>query len=517
MQHLKKWILLFLTCALVVSGTPGVGTDSVSEVSAATKQTVKYRYKGKTKTYKGTKRTLTYNGKTVSLTQTPVLVLNSVHMVPYYEVFVKNTIHAEKSYQSKTKTLVLTGNGHTIKVQAESKTAYVDGQKKTLSTAPKMITYQSSKKTRLLVPLKDFASYLGIGYQWTKKTGAITLTCQDDSDNKTSISTSTDVSTTAEDTSESTENFSSIDAIDSDEEESGQESDSSFSYTMSLKRPTSVAKGTIICQDDYHNKRLKIIIPGDWVSFYKSNKPSVPSGVTFKCKYSSSSNKTTLTFTTKTIKGFQVKEDGSRIYIRHGSPKSIYKNIIVLDAGHGGHDSGATGYGYKEKNLTLSIVKAAKKYFDTDSNFKVYYTRLSDTYPSLSDRYKLANEVGADMFISVHINSAGKSAKGTETLYNPDRNKKSSAGLSCYKLAANLHKYIKAATGFTDRGLKKRCHRLGNGLAVLSNNNGPATLTEIGFITNKSEVKKMNKNASSYGKAIYNAVVSISSKYPTGR
>ena len=59
----------------------------------------------------------------------------------------------------------------------------------------------------------------------------------------------------------------------------------------------------------------------------------------------------------------------------------MYKQIVVLDAGHGGSDSGAVANGYKEKNMTLKIVQAAKSYFDDDPDIKVYYTRLSDTYP----------------------------------------------------------------------------------------------------------------------------------------
>ena len=76
----------------------------------------------------------------------------------------------------------------------------------------------------------------------------------------------------------------------------------------------------------------------------------------------------------------------------------MYKQIVVLDAGHGGSDSGAVANGYKEKNMTLKIVQAAKSYFDDDPDIKVYYTRLSDTYPSLTERSDLANEVGADRF-----------------------------------------------------------------------------------------------------------------------
>lgn len=189
----------------------------------------------------------------------------------------------------------------------------------------------------------------------------------------------------------------------------------------------------------------------------------------------------------------------------------MYKQIIVLDAGHGGSDSGAVAYGYKEKNMTLKIVQAAKKYFDKDPNIKVYYTRLSDTYPSLSDRSALANNVGADRFYSVHINSAGKSAHGTETLYN-SKGYKSTSGLTSYKWSATIHPYIRSATGFTNRGLVDR-----TGLYVLRHSKTASTLTEIGFVSNKSESKKMNANLNKYGKAVYNSTKASLNKNPTKR
>ena len=158
----------------------------------------------------------------------------------------------------------------------------------------------------------------------------------------------------------------------------------------------------------------------------------------------------------------------------------MYKQIVVLDAGHGGSDSGAVANGYKEKNMTLKIVQAAKSYFDKDPDIKVYYTRLSDTYPSLTERSDLANEVDADRFYSVHINSAGSSATGTETLYN-SKGYKSSTGLTSYSWSATIHPYIRSATGFTNRGLVNR-----TGLAVLRHTKTSSTLTEIGFISNKS-------------------------------
>lgn len=181
------------------------------------------------------------------------------------------------------------------------------------------------------------------------------------------------------------------------------------------------------------------------------------------------------------------------------------KIILVIDAGHGGKDSGAIGNGSYEKNMTLAIVRAAKKYFDEDSRFEVHYTRTADTYPSLDARCELANNVNADLFISCHINSASATAKGTETLYNKDRNSKTKkGGITSYDLAKMMQLYAKTATGFEDRGLVNR-----TGLRVLRKTNMPAVIIEYGFISNKTECASMNSNLSRYGKYLYKGVVKL--------
>ncbi len=184
------------------------------------------------------------------------------------------------------------------------------------------------------------------------------------------------------------------------------------------------------------------------------------------------------------------------------------KISLVIDAGHGGADSGATGNGLAEKNLNLAIVLAAKKYFSRDSKFKVYYTRTSDSYPSLTNRCKLANTQNVDMFICVHINSASASANGTETLWNPKRNSSTAKkGLTSRELATALHNSTVDATGFKNRGLKSRTD-----LCVLNRTNMPACLIEYGFISNKTEARKMKLSTSLYGKALYQSVVNLMKK-----
>ena len=170
---------------------------------------------------------------------------------------------------------------------------------------------------------------------------------------------------------------------------------------------------------------------------------------------------------------------------------------IVIDAGHGGSDSGASGNGM-----------AAKRSFDNDSRFQVYYTRTADTYPSLSQRANLANNRDADMFLCVHINSASASARGTETLWSKGRNSATKKnGLTSKELATAMQKAAVAATGFKNRGLVDRPN-----LYVLRHTKMPACLIEYGFISNKTEAARMKANKSVYGKALYNAVVNLMKK-----
>lgn len=92
---------------------------------------------------------------------------------------------------------------------------------------------------------------------------------------------------------------------------------------------------------------------------------------------------------------------------------------IVLDAGHGGKDSGAIGYTHYEKDIALAIALKVGRYVEQNLlDVEVVYTRKDDVFVPLHERAELANEQEADLFISIHCNSLGKSRphiKGTET------------------------------------------------------------------------------------------------------
>ncbi|WP_224490180.1 N-acetylmuramoyl-L-alanine amidase family protein [Robertkochia flava] len=88
---------------------------------------------------------------------------------------------------------------------------------------------------------------------------------------------------------------------------------------------------------------------------------------------------------------------------------------VVLDAGHGGHDPGNLGNGFKEKDIALNIVLEIGEMLEKNPSFKVVYTRKTDVFVDLKERGNIANKAKADLFISVHCNSHHSSAHGTET------------------------------------------------------------------------------------------------------
>lgn len=438
--------------------------------------------------YTRTRVTVKSNDKKVS-TAMPGILVDNTTLIPASAAFNKK-YGLDVTYSYSNKKATFKRGDITVSVTMNSSKAKVGSYTRTMPVAARLVYLPASGKTYVMVPGQFITEALGLNYRYSSGTSYLNLPVSSGGGDNNMGNSGSD------------NNSGNIPDIDDDDK---------FVTTIQLDRPSDVQKGSIICTDDYHNRRLIVSMPGDRRDYYNSNKPSLPSGVTFSTAYKN--ERTNLYFTTSVINGFRVREDNDKIYIENGVPTDMFKNVIVLDAGHGGSDSGATGYGYLEKDFTLSIVKGAKSYFDQNNNYKIYYTRLSDTYPSLTERSALANEVKADLFLSVHINSAdSKSATGTETLYNPKRNLKNPAGLNCNKLASYVQQYMKASTGFKDRGLKERTD-----LSVLNRNQVPAALVEVGFISNSADAKKMAANLNAYGKAVYDAIVYAASKYPTNR
>ncbi|STO30719.1 N-acetylmuramoyl-L-alanine amidase AmiB precursor [Fusobacterium necrogenes] len=190
---------------------------------------------------------------------------------------------------------------------------------------------------------------------------------------------------------------------------------------------------------------------------------------------------------------------------------------IAIDAGHGGKDPGAIGFKkYYEKNIALAVAKYLRDELKKD--FNVVMTRDKDIFVTLGERPRIANRAKADMFVSIHANSALKNTlSGTEVFYF---SKKSSPyaeriaafensvgdkygektnnivqimGELAYKknqeisigFARKTSAALARVIGIKDRGIH------GANFAVLRGFNGPGVLIELGFINNKGDLNKL--------------------------
>lgn len=165
-------------------------------------------------------------------------------------------------------------------------------------------------------------------------------------------------------------------------------------------------------------------------------------------------------------------KDGIEVKLTPKPKKTGY--LIVVDAGHGGKDPGALGVaGNHEKDYTLAVANKVVALLKQYPEFQVVPVRTTDVFYELSERVAIANELEADLFLSIHANSFPKpTTGGTETFYY-NANSKTFAQL--------VHKHLQGATQFPDRGVKA------SGFYVIKNTKMPAVLTETGFLSNPQE------------------------------
>lgn len=150
---------------------------------------------------------------------------------------------------------------------------------------------------------------------------------------------------------------------------------------------------------------------------------------------------------------------------------------VVLDAGHGGTDSGAVSKDKKklEKDFTYTVVNKMKAILEKDPRVQVHLSRPDDVKIELRDRVAFAEKVKADVFVSVHVNSFTKdTATGSETYYYRDNSK---------ELANIMQKHLVAGTGLANRGVKTAP------FVVIKETTMPAVLVETGYISNPNDLE----------------------------
>ncbi|MBU2996719.1 N-acetylmuramoyl-L-alanine amidase [Cellulophaga baltica] len=218
--------------------------------------------------------------------------------------------------------------------------------------------------------------------------------------------------------------------------------------------------------------------------------------------------------------------------------------IVVLDAGHGGHDPGNLGNGYLEKNIALNIVLKVGEALKKHPDIKVIYTRKDDTFVDLYVRGEIANKANANLFVSVHCDSHTSEAHGAGTFVlglhankqNFDIAKKENSAIyleddyesryAAYNINSPesiigltimqeefLDQSILLAKTMQDNftgELKRKDRKVKQaGFIVLHQTFMPSVLVETGFLTYKPEGEYLNstKGQADMGQAIADAIV----------
>jgi len=204
--------------------------------------------------------------------------------------------------------------------------------------------------------------------------------------------------------------------------------------------------------------------------------------------------------------------------------KKIY--TIILDAGHGGHDPGNIGNGYREKNITLKVALEVGEIIGKEKDIKVVFTRKTDVFVELWKRGSIANTIKADLFVSIHCDSHTSNAFGAGTFvlgargnrqnleiakrensvillekdykqkYNYDPNSPESVIELSLLQEENLDHSLQLASIIQNNLVKKlnrenRFVKMDN-FQVLRETIMPSVLIELGFLTNKNEGRFLN-------------------------
>ncbi len=154
------------------------------------------------------------------------------------------------------------------------------------------------------------------------------------------------------------------------------------------------------------------------------------------------------------------------------------KELIVIDAGHGGDDPGSINGDVLEKDLNLQLALKLEEALK-EGGYEVVMTRRDDSELGLYERAELANDANADLFISLHQNSfADSSVHGIEVFYNEGQKSDESK-----QLAQFIQTHLVAQTGAKDRGIRSY-----DELVVTRETEMPACLIETAYISNDNEL-----------------------------
>lgn len=468
-------IVLSLIMILCVTGINVCAADTFSGILI---------YNGAAHNYSGVNFSVYVNSKKITMPIPPVVLENNRSLVPVREIC--EAIGADVSWISQTTTseakVKITKNNKEITLTIGSSTVLTDGIKSVLEAPPTVVTYNNISKT--MVPLRFVAETFNMDVDYRAESGCIYILSE----------TSNSQTNMAQSLSNWQENGTDIVKI-TFSNEIGKYS------VFSLENPTRLVfdfknadKGSLNSSYTVGGNITKIrtgnfdgaarivfdvsVLPEYEISFENSGKTAV-------IKLTSKNAATT------------TPPSGS---------VSVSGKTVVIDAGHGGSDPGAQGKDANgnvvanEKDVNLAIAKKVVSVLK-QKGVNAVFTRDEDVYLTLDERTTYANNLNADLFVSIHCNAlTDTSVYGTLVMHHTS-NAHSDTGML---LATNILKYLPDAWQTKNRGRMD-----GSSMYVIRKANMPSVIVENAFITNAQDRAKLTDDTyqQKAAQAIANGIV----------
>ncbi|MBQ7975662.1 MAG: N-acetylmuramoyl-L-alanine amidase [Clostridia bacterium] len=481
-------------------------------------------YDGTRTNYTGSIYELHVNGKKLTLPLDPI-IFNDRALVPVREVF--EELGATVTYQEKTKCVDVAYNGNNISLYINNPAAYINGKKAIIpdNAVPKLIN-KVGEPAKTMVPVRFISENLKMNVLFsdpvisisTEKTSSTTPTAAPtQKPTQTPKPTAKPTATPAPDTAVTSK----ITKLTFSDSGSGiLTAKATLSGTPGkldgfiLQNPTRLVVDIYKCnytvnsayavdingiskiRVGYENGRARLVFDAENISStvitLNNNVLTVKVGTTGAANSTVNIVNTNTNTSTPSPKPSATPSTTQSPVNITDIPYAEYKNsekLIVIDAGHGGKDGGASGVldgkTVLEKTLTLQMATRTKAVLES-RGYTVKLTRETDVYPTLQARADFANNSNAAVFVSIHINSveSNPEASGTEVFY-ASLNNDTSYGLKSSYLAKYIQDYMIGNLGSKDRGVKQSEH------LVTRSSIMPAVLVEVGFISNESELANM--------------------------
>lgn len=446
--------------------------------------TINYLIDEKEYEYTGKDVTVKYNNEKMEF-DVPPIIHNDRTLLPIRVLIEK--LGGTVDWEEKTRLITIEVEDIKIGMQIGNKKASVNGKTVELDVAP-CIAYQygNADLGRTVIPIRFVMENLGLDVDWDQETYTVLV------ENKNySIEENKQPNNNEATQEKPYEYTNTVDKV---------------SYTLNNNNivvKITTAKPMEYKVTNYHNTERTVIDIVDAKFNYSQKEQNIDCGTVQKIRLGQGdkyarivvdlSESTVYTKTTNTAK--------TELYITYRLKKDYSEKnefVIVLDPGHAAGTVGAYYGGIAEEEITADVVNRVLKLFEKEKNIKVYSTQKDQKIPGLQDIANYANNLNADLFVSVHCNAAAdangkplESVSGTETYYairnqemidgdssitlNTD---KEYYGITSKQLAEYIQKGILENCDSKDRSVKER-----GTLAVLRYTNMPACLCELEFMT----------------------------------